>query len=329
MTDPVPSPLIVGLGEAMIRLSPPHRMPLRVAHQLDVHVAGAELNVLVAAAALGARSRWLTRLPANELGAMIAHRARAYGLDVVANEEEDGRAGLYFLEVGVPPRPSSVLYDRRESAPSHLSAEEFEWERVLEGASAVHVTGITCALGEGPMEATLALFKAAEHAGVTTSFDVNNRNHLWDGDQALACYRRVLPLVDTLFVSPSDLNMLCGRAGDTDVLAARVIAEYSISTLVIRERLEVSPVELGARVRVMGSRSATAEASGYVVDEIGAGDAAAGAFLASMLGGNTDAVSAERCVRAYARMLTIPGDLWSGSVHDLDEGYVSTRTVVR
>ena len=260
---------------------------------------------------------------------MIAHGAQAYGLEVVSSSEEGGRAGLYFLEVGVPPRPSTVLYDRKESAPSHLSAHEFEWEKVLEGASAVHITGITCALGEGPMEAALRLFKAAGHTGVMTSFDVNNRTHLWDGDQAVGRYRRILPLVDTLFVSPSDLSMLCGRDADTDSLADQVISEYSITTLVIRERLEVSPVELGTRVRVMGPHAAYAEASGYVVDEIGAGDAAAGAFLASLLCGESGAVSAQRCVRAYARMLTIPGDMWSGSVHDLAEGYVSTRSVVR
>jgi hypothetical protein len=48
-----------------------------------------------------------------------------------------------------------------------------------------------------------------------------------------------------------------------------------------------------------------------------------------MLLGETRSQSAERCVRAYARMLTIPGDSWSGTMHDLTDGYASSRKVVR
>jgi len=329
MTRETPAPLIVALGEAMLRLSPPNKVPLQMATELQVHVAGAELNVLIAAAALGARGRWLTRLPANQFGEIMRNHARKFGLDVVAHDEVEGRAGLYFLEFGVPPRSSTVLYDRRDSASSHLSADEFDWEHVLDGASAVHVTGITCALGEGPMAATLALLDTAVNAGIMTSFDVNNRSQLWSTEQALAGYRRVLPLVDTLFVTPGDLNLLCEREDDISILADEVIREYGISTMVIRERVEVSFQEIGTIVRVVGESTQPAVATGCVVDEIGAGDAAAGAFLTSMLLGETRAVSAERCARAYARMLTIPGDSWTGTLHDLTDGYVTTRKVVR
>lgn len=329
MTEHAAPPLIVGLGEAMIRLSPPQKVPLQVATKLELHVAGAELNVLIAAAALGARGRWLTRLPANELGEMIRRHARGYGLEIESHDEIGGRAGLYFLEFGMPPRPSTVLYDRKDSSASHLSADEFAWDHVLEGAAAVHVTGITCALGDGPMAATLGILNAARKLGVMTSFDMNNRSQLWDAEQARACYRRVLPLVDTLFVSPGDLILLSERDGQIDSLATEVVREFAISTMIIRQRDEISVHELSANVRVVGDGNITAEASGCVVDELGAGDAAAGAFLASMLTGESHDVSAQRCARAYARMLTIPGDSWSGTVHDLTDGYISSRRVVR
>ena len=80
---------------------------------------------------------------------------------------------------------------------------------------------------------------------------------------------------------------------------------------------------------MFGEDDSESESSGVVVDELGAGDAAAGAFLASKLLGDKIAVSAERCARAYARMLTIPGDTWTGSVYDLSDGYQTTRRVVR
>jgi 2-dehydro-3-deoxygluconokinase len=329
MTEPAARPLIVGLGEAMVRLSPPQKVPLESATELEVHVAGAELNLLIAATGLGAQGRWLTRLPASELGAMIRRHARSYGVEVEAHDEAGGRAGLLFLELGAPPRPSRVLYDRKDSAASHLSADEFAWDEVLAGAGAAHVTGITCALGDGPMAATLAFLSAARRLGVMTSFDMNYRSQLWDTARARGCYRRVLPLVDTLFVAPGDLAMMCERDDEIDALAAQVVQEFGVSTMVIRERCEISYQELGASVRVVGERDGTAVASGFVVDELGAGDAAAGAFLVSMLLGETRSQSAERCVRAYARMLTIPGDSWSGTMHDLTDGYASSRKVVR
>ena len=123
--------------------------------------------------------------------------------------------------------------------------------------------------------------------------------------------------------------MLCERDDDVEILAAEVTQRFGVSTMVVRERYEVSFQELRVSVRVVGEKTAPADASGSVVDELGAGDAAAGAFLASMLLGETRAVSAERCARAYARMLTIPGDSWSGTVHDLTDGHVSSRRVVR
>lgn len=322
-------PLVVGLGEAMIRLSSPRRTPLRMTHELGVAVAGSELNLLVTARALGTSSRWLTRLPANDLGAMMRRHAAANGVQVVAHEERGARAGLFFLEAGVPPRPSSVLYDRADSAASHMNAGEFEWDEVLSGAACAHVTGITCALGKGPFAATIAFLESARRLGVMTSFDMNYRSRLWETADALAAFRRVLPLVDTLFVAPKDIALLCQSDDDTEELAVHVAQEYGTSTLVIRERHELSAHELGVTVKVVGEDDSFSEASGVVVDELGAGDAAAGAFLASALLGDKVAVSAERCARAYARMLTIPGDTWSGSIHDLSDGYQTTRRLVR
>ena len=325
----VPIPLIVGLGEAMLRLSTRGATPLASAREFGVHVAGAELNLLIAATALGARGRWATRLPANELGTMMRRHALSYGIEVAAIDEAEGRAGLFFFEPGTPPRPSTVLYDRAGSAPSHLSPTDFAWDQVLAGASGAHVTGITCALGTGPLEAAIAFLGAARSLGVLTSFDMNYRAQLWNLTAAHEAYRRVMPLVDTLFVAPNDLTMLMGSHDAEELLGTRLCEEYGVQTLVIREREEISLDELGVRVRVLGAFDAPATASGHVVDELGAGDAAAGAFLSSMLLGDPSALSAERCARAYARMLTIPGDSWSGSIRDLTEGYVTHRKVVR
>jgi 2-dehydro-3-deoxygluconokinase len=323
------SPLIVSLGEAMIRLSPRRPTPLEHGTDFEVHVAGSELNLLITAVALGARSRWLTRLPRNKLGEMISRHALSNNVEVVATEEDGGRAGLFFFELGVPPRPSSVIYDRKDSAASHLTSDEFEWDVVISDAAAAHVSGITCSLGTGPFAATLAFLESANRLGVMTSFDMNHRSQLWSIDEARTAYRMVLPLVDTLFVSPHDLVSMCEKTGETETLAEHLVDEFGISTMVVRERHEVSSEKLDVTVQVFGESHSEATASGHVVDELGAGDAAAGAFLTSMLMGDAPSVSSERCARAYARMLTIPGDAWVGSIRDLNDGYLETRKVMR
>ncbi len=45
------------------------------------------------------------------------------------------------------------LYDRADSAFAQLSPDEFDFEHVLRGASWLHLSGIVCALGDGPASA--------------------------------------------------------------------------------------------------------------------------------------------------------------------------------
>src|ERR1044071_8912355 len=73
---------LVTFGEAMVRLSPSGFERLEQARSLDLYVGGAELNVAVAAARIGLATRWISRLPENPLGRLIAARAGGQGVDV-------------------------------------------------------------------------------------------------------------------------------------------------------------------------------------------------------------------------------------------------------
>src|SRR6201993_3117187 len=108
---------VVTFGEAMIRLSPPGFRRLEQARSLDLFVGGGELNTAVGLARLGRSTAWVSRLTANPLGRMIANHAReaSVATEHVLWTDED-RVGLYFLEFGAAPRPSSVVYDRRGAA---------------------------------------------------------------------------------------------------------------------------------------------------------------------------------------------------------------------
>src|SRR5687768_9133519 len=131
---------LVTFGEAMLRLTPPDFQRLEQARSFDVHVGGAELNVAVAAARLGLATRWVSRLPDNSLGRMVANRAREQGVDVHVDWTTDDRAGLYFVEAGAAPRASSVLYDRAASAISRVAPGTVDWASLFQGARWFHVS---------------------------------------------------------------------------------------------------------------------------------------------------------------------------------------------
>src|SRR5437870_11530909 len=111
---------LMTFGEAMVRLTPPNSRRIEQPSSFDAHVGGGELNVAVAAARLGVSSRWVSRLPDNSLGRLIAGRAREQGVAPHVDWTTDGRAGLYFAELGAAPRASNVLYDRSGSAISGM-----------------------------------------------------------------------------------------------------------------------------------------------------------------------------------------------------------------
>ena len=321
-------PLIVGLGEALVRFTATNNIPLAAAQDYRAYVAGAELNVLIAARALGASSRFVTRLPKNELANLVRRHVGTNGVELVALEEEEGRMGTFFLEVGAPPRPSTVLYDRANSAASHLGAADFDWTALLQGAGAAHTTGITCALGEA-REAVRAFFEAARASGVMTSFDVNYRSQLWTPNEAASVVRSLLDQVDVLFASEEDLHMLLGTSLPFLEGAQEVRRRYGIGTVMVREREQLPSGGFLVRVHLIADDVTNAEATGQVIDELGAGDAAAGAFLAATLRGETSEVVAEQVARVYARMLTIPGDSWVGSLADVTTKYRASRSLLR
>lgn len=206
---------IVTFGEAMIRLSPPHFQRLEQTRTLDVQVGGGEYNVAVAGARLGLKTAWVSRLPDNPLGRVIANRAREHGVDtshVVWTSE--GRAGLYFLELGASPRASSVLYDRALSAISQARPGEIPWGRILQGTKVFHVSGITPALSASAAETTREALEAARAAGATVSYDLNYRKKLWPPARAREVQEPLMRLVNVLLSNEEDPKVVFGIGGD-------------------------------------------------------------------------------------------------------------------
>ena len=164
---------VVAFGETNLRLATKNFERLEQATSLDVKIGGAELNVMVTLQRLGLNTSYITRLPKTALGRMAQNKAREHGVDTsnVLWSDED-RIGVYFLEFGALPRPSSILYDRANSAISKIQPGMVDWDNIFSQAKGFHVTGITPALSPNCLEVTGEALKKAREKGLLVSFDL-------------------------------------------------------------------------------------------------------------------------------------------------------------
>lgn len=302
---------VIAFGEAMVRLAPPNFERLEQARTLDIQVGGAELNTSVLLARLGRATAWVSRLPDNPLGRLIAGWARQGG---VSTEHvaftPDHRAGVYFLEFGAAPRASSVLYDRQGSAIAATLPGMLPWGSICAGTKWFHVTGITPALSPEMPAVVEEALRAAKAAGATTSFDFNYRAKLWPVEAAAKCYAHLFEqrLIDVLITSPEDLRRFLGLSGDKpEDLALAAAQRFRVVALTLRETPGVwkntftSLAAQGTTV-VRGPRFEV-----EIVDRLGAGDAFAAGLIDGLLGGDLERGLALGTA-AGALKHSIPGD---------------------
>ena len=314
---------LVTFGEAMVRLTPPAFQRLEQAHSFDAYVGGGELNVAVAAARLGIASRWVSRLPDNALGHMIANRAREHGVDAHIGWSVDDRAGLYFAELGAAPRASSVLYDRAASAISRVTPGSIDWPSVFKGARWYHVSGITPALSESAATVTAESLVAAKKAGLGVSYDLNYRSKLWSAEKARAVQEPLMEHVDVLMTTEEDTRVVFGIGAETaaDGYDRVDVESYAQAARALEKRFELRAVAVTLRENprvLLNSWSAIVAADGKihrapryeveVVDRIGAGDAFSAGLIVSRLEnrGWEDAVRFATATSALKH--SIPGD---------------------
>jgi 2-dehydro-3-deoxygluconokinase len=307
---------VVTFGEAMVRLSPPHFQRLEQATSLDLNVGGAELNVAVGVTRFGMRSAWISKLPKNPLGYLIRNRAQEFGVDcshIVWSDQ--GRAGLYFLELGASPRASSVLYDRGGSAISMIKPGEVDWPKVFTGSKHFHISGISPALSASASEVTLEALKAAKKAGCTVSYDLNYRKKLWTPADAKRIQEPMMADVDILITTEEDTNVVFGiKEKDYEAVAEKLAQTFKLKMVVItlREDLSVWKNNWTAIAYQNGKIFRERNYEVEIVDRVGAGDSFTAGFLYGWL--KEGDVEKGLCYgNAFAALKhTLPGDFnWS------------------
>jgi 2-dehydro-3-deoxygluconokinase len=170
---------VVTLGEIMLRLSTPDFKRFVQADAFDVTYGGGEANVAAALCNYGLNGTFVTKVPNNPIGQSAVNHLRRYGVDTQYIVRGGDRLGIYFLESGASMRASQVIYDRSHASIAEVEVSEFDFDKILDGATWFHTTGITPALSDKAAALTEAALKAAKEKNITTSIDLNYRKKLW------------------------------------------------------------------------------------------------------------------------------------------------------
>ena len=227
-------------------------------------------NTAVMAALLGTEARIAGRVGDDALGRRLNGFWRSAGVDVShVIADPVAPTGIYVNERG-----SEGLhrfdYHRRLSAGSRLEPDDLR-DGLFEGLGALHVSGITLAVSPSSCETAVAGAERARASGAVVSIAVNHRPAL-GGD--IAVLRRAVLAADLVFVSAEE------AAAVFEVAPGEVAAALPRATEIV-----VSDGARGATVHAGGEAWSLPAPEIEVVDAAGAGDALAGAYLATRLRG--------------------------------------------
>ncbi|WUR13662.1 sugar kinase [[Empedobacter] haloabium] len=277
---------LIGIGECMVEFHA--TAPLAQATQFHKSHGGDVLNALVAAARIGSRTAFVSRVGDDPFGPGLLAAWRAEGIDTSRAPLVPGENGVYFISVDAAGE-RSFTYRRAGSAASGMTADVDE--TFLASARCLLLSGITQAISPAARAATLAAARTARAHGVTVAYDPNYRPRLWtDAAAARAACIELLPYVDILLPSlPADADMLPGPAL---TLAPHVAAKLG---------------EEGCEIWLDGERTVVPAAPAQVVDTTGAGDCWNGTYLALLLQGASAAQAAAQANAAAAAKLAHRG----------------------
>ncbi len=316
----------ITFGEIMLRLKPPNWERFFQSPLLEATFGGGEANVAVGLARFGLNVAYVSVIPNNPIGDACIRELRRQGVDTSLIVREGNRLGIYFLEAGANQRPSKVIYDRSHSAIAKASSGDINWDKVFDGVSWFHITGITPAISLSASELSLEAVKKAREKGITVSCDLNFRKKLWKyGKSAPEVMGELIKYVDIALGNEEDCQKSLGVKLDIDIesgklqvkrykeLTDKILSLYpNVQKIAITLRESYSANYNGWSA-VLNNRREFLISKKYeihnIVDRVGGGDTFAAGLIYGFNNLHSDREALEFAVAASCLMHSIPGDL--------------------
>ena len=314
---------IVTFGEIMLRLSSPGNSRFVQCDNFDACYGGGEANVAVSLANYGHDAYYVTKVPKHEIGQCAINALRKNGVHTDYIARGGDRLGIYYLETGASLRPSKVIYDRAGSSIAEATPDDFDFDKIFEGAEWFHWSGITPAISDKSAENLRLACIAAKKAGVTVSCDLNFRKKLWTSEKAISIMRPLMQYVDVCIGNEEDAELCLGFKPDADVNSGKTDAsdyrkifeqmakEFGFKYVVSTLRESFSATHNGWKALIYNGKEFY-ESKRYdiepIIDRVGGGDSFAGGLIHGLLKFGEQSKALEFAVAASALKHTIPGD---------------------
>jgi 2-dehydro-3-deoxygluconokinase len=314
---------VITLGEIMLRLAPQGYYRFVQTNSYGASYGGGEANVAVSLACLGIDAAFVTKLPKHEIGQAAVNRLREYGVDTSLITRGGDRVGIYFLEKGASQRPSRVIYDRAHSAIATAEQTDFCWDKIFEGASWFHFTGITPALSDNAAAICMAACKAAQSKKITVSCDLNYRANLWSREKAAEVMGKLMEYVNICIANEEDASDVFNiKAPGSDVTsgkidhdgykeaAAALVKRFGFrqAAFTLRQSISASDNNWGAMLYTGNDFYFSGKYAVHIVDRVGGGDSFCAGLIYANLKKMTAQEGLEFAVAASCLKHSIEGD---------------------
>ncbi|MCR5081382.1 MAG: sugar kinase [Treponema sp.] len=324
---------VVTFGELMLRLEPEGYYRFVQVDRMTSTFGGAEANVAISLANFGIDSTYVTKLPSHEIGQSAVNSLRRFGVDTSQIVRGGKRVGIYFNERGASQRPSKCIYDRAGSAIAESLPEDFNWDKIFEGASWYHITGVTPALGGNLPEICIQSCKAAKEKGLTVSLDLNYRSKLWSKEEAKKTMEKIASYVDICIANEDDAKDVFGiEAADTDTengklnkegyksVARQMVEKYGFKKVAITLRTSINAnINKWSALYFDGSDFYfSREHEMFIVDRLGGGDSFCAGLIYSILNKETSPRVVEFASAASCLKHSIEGDFNMVTVEEVE-----------
>lgn len=329
---------VITFGEIMLRLATPGYLRFAQATEFEVTFGGGEANVAVSLANYGIPASFVSSLPKNDLGDFAIATLRTHEVDTSHVVRSGDRIGIYYLEAGAVSRGSKVIYDRSGSSFAKLKKGSIDWNKVLDGVTWFHWTGITPAVSEGAAEVCLEACEVASKKGITISTDLNYRNKLWKwGKPAGEVMEKLVSHCDIILGNEEDAEMVFGiKPEGVDVKSGHVeaAAYESVGKQLMAKFPKANKVIITLRGSISASHNSWSgvlwdgkklvEGSTYqithIVDRVGGGDSFMGGLIYGLITYPTDNQKALNfAIAASCLKHTIKGDFNRVTVEEVEK----------
>ncbi len=316
---------IITFGELMLRLQPYNYERFVQCDHVAFTFGGGEANVAVSLANYGMDAAFVTKLPVHSIGQAAVNSLRRYGVDTSLITRGGERVGIYFNEKGASQRGSVCIYDRANSAIQQACSDDFDWDKIFDGADWFHFTGITPALGANLVEICRQACEAAKAHGVKISCDLNYRGKLWTREEARKAMTELCRYVDVCIANEEDAKDVFGiEAEETDIysgninhegyksVAKQLAEKFGFEMVAITLRESHSAFDNGWSAMLYNAAENkycfSKKYDLHIIDRVGGGDSFGGGLIYSLLNGKDTQSAVEFAVAASALKHSIEGD---------------------